>query len=471
MQWIIRFILVLVLGATSLTAQLRLYGQRKLISQTGRVQNQCIQLDTATLLGYITNYSLLTINVDSGTSALVDYAPVGVQTANWNERINGRILGFARTIGGIMYVIDGSLPPKPLETFESLSNISTLKPNWAEDGPICFMTFSGDSIYISRDAGVSFQMVPTEGSFRYFFHGMILLYKQHTNGEYYEFMIDNSHTSLRLTPMGREIEFAAFGKDSTLYWIQSRFSGPDVKLYHGRVGDTLAVQIDSVRTTSRSDTARPLAVFRMASGVVLYLDRSGLSYRLGTDSAEALPFAFGSSDAERYAVSQARGGFTYMVAVRQSGQTMYRIELTDPPTVDSMSVPAGVITQLDPFSADIRGMGQLMHASEVHEYLFRPQHQQVIATGSLVKEMEVLPWREMLYAWHAPDGALMVVSNLEQVLEVDEYGRGLVRRGTVHHPDNLRYDFNTQMCFPSRNQRELIWSCKNRHFMMTVLVV
>lgn len=415
-------------------------------------------LDSATFLVFCTNNSLYTVDIAAGRTSEVDLPDIGLQTYSFHEYIDGKIIGFARSNYSTLYSVTPYGQARALPSWTG-SLIGVQQISMSEDGPIA-PSNAIDTIWISMDAGERFLQVPRFDSAQHQLVGLVkgYMFAASTKSKYWS-AIDRSgtlqwmKTPLRGGAYGSLPISAAISSESVLYWVKD--AGRKREFRYGKLGDTVSVTVDSIVTPKGKLEVNPLGVYSLDNGEIVLFDRSGYACKLSGDTAEILPFSYSVPENSIVISYTPRKGYTYIR--RKSGdiETLFRIQLTNPIHIDSMTLPAGVRSQstIGFFSCYLGGLGLSLDDNETGQYIMQPQFNRVCMVGSLTKEISILPWRPMLYSW-LNGTTTMVLTDLEQIVRVDSLQRGFLCRGRVQHPDNMQFADDSKLFFPSTDYRE-----------------
>ncbi|HLP29273.1 MAG TPA: sialidase family protein [Candidatus Didemnitutus sp.] len=407
------------------------------------------------ILGTLTTSGMYTIDVASGQSSAFEFdggrtaARIALQYAGrslvcWVENFDFKV-----------YLIgeEGEITEDGLEDSLQFPNDH---PIWAVDGPLFLRRGpTPNTAMISTDFGGTWASVESERGGDAWQTGRFVFYRD-PRATHYRYCDSDSGARLMLSPVrqgGSPTTAAVVGGD-TLLWLVAR-DGKQ-KLSIGKLGDTSSSVIDTIQINGIRRALRPERVFQLGRDRCLYLDVGGWTAIRGTSGWEAGSWSVSEGRIRNYNTFQDGRGIVYLQDRNRIATTLYRLDLREGLDVDSMLLPLGVqSTGLPVTNPSLLHMGVLLSDAETNQHLAVWDDKKVYALGSLVRELDVMPWNRMLHAWKPPmSGMLFTITELEQIVQPDTRGRGVVVRGNVFRRDDLEYPQGASVSNPDRHYRE-----------------
>ncbi len=437
-------LLVAPLVQTRVTGQELLYSQRTTSSSTVGLINDVVEYQDTNLLIHVKHNHLFVVNLVDGVARRFEQLDASFWPYGYFGFAGDHRLFFTRTEGmNRMYLIgpDGSVQGDQLDDSVQTANHSY---DHTPDGVV--RLGRGSKEYTSVDYGVTWNIHDRQGSVPLGVSSQgsgAALCVIESGRQFYECLLPDRGDAWVQSPMtrtdpygGELMRIVHLGSDS-LAWLTTRVIEGDssqLRLYVGALGDTVAQRVDSALLNGTIVRLDPLQIFETSDRCVFYLDKMGwtATYCDGSWTLhEWRPreaFLDGRGDHNRY--SSQKRGWAYLRIKEESPMVMYRIDLRHPVSVDSIILPVGVKDHLVPAPAQLQGLGYLNSGLENQQELIYWPDRSVYAFGSFIREIDIFPLKRMLFTWE--DGEqLCVVTDLEQLVRPDAYGRGRVVRGLL----------------------------------------
>lgn len=252
----------------------------------------------------------------------------------------------------------------------------------------------------------------------------------------YRCIVENSQLTVQPTPMRGAIDTrGAVGMTANLHanevvWTTNT---PPVSVRMGSYGDTSFRQVPPFRVGDSVLNLAPNKLFRLQSGAVLYIDSSGRYARI--DSNGTLPYSGIFPTSESW-MPEYRGTTKCVLPQRNAWAGFAFLNLTDPPTYDTWRYSTSLGGASGLF--DVGSSGIVASRVERGELFFDVQRREIVITGSILRDFDILAPRRMMFCHEATSGRQTILNDCDVLLTTS--GRiGLALLGDVRAADFVAF--------------------------------